>query len=149
MLLHLMRLSSTEQSTVGALYLDGVFACWTLEDPWRAEKIAAETRIHPGLYDLKLRVEGGLHLKYLDRYGDMHRGMIWLQDTPEFQWVYLHTGVNVRHTEGCVLVADTAHQNVTQDGLIASSRKAYRRIYPPIAEAIGSEGAAIRISDIA
>lgn len=150
MLLHLLRLSSTEESTLGALYMNGAFACWTLEDPWRAEKVAGVTRIHPGLYQLKLRVEGNMHLDYLKRYGEMHRGMLWLQDTAEFSYVYLHTGNAVRHSAGCVLVGDNVTEAATEAGQkIGASRRAYRRIYPPVAAAIKSgEGASIRISDV-
>ena len=145
-----MRLSSTEHSTMGALYIDGSFVCWTLEDPWRADKVAGITRIHPGLYRLKLRAEGGMHLQYLERYGEMHRGMLWLQDTPEFTWVYVHTGNEPRHSEGCVLVGNTVAGSATEGWTIGQSRRAYKRIYPRIAAAIKSGvGAQIRISDYA
>ena len=54
------------------------------------------------------------------------------------QHVKAHTGNTDEHTSGCLLVGDTQQQNVTKskDGFIGASVDAYKRIYPPIAEAI-------------
>jgi hypothetical protein len=48
------------------------------------KKVRGETRIRDELYDLALRIEGRLTQKYKERYGDMHRAMIWVKDVPEF-----------------------------------------------------------------
>ena len=61
--LHLMRISTGEESTTGALYIDGEFGCFTLEDTKRSKKIAGETRIPDGLYRIVLRNEGSLSKK--------------------------------------------------------------------------------------
>ena len=146
--LHLMRISSGRESTTGALYINGVFTCFTLEDTKRIRKVHGETRIPDGLYTLALRNEGVLTKKYSERYSDMHRGMIWLRDVAGFNWIYIHTGNKRGHTEGCILVGDTLINNQIGDGLVGKSRAAYQRIYPEIAQAIESgEEVTLRISN--
>ena len=147
--LNLMRMSTGAESTTGALYIDGEFACFTLEDTKRMKKVAGETRIPDGLFRIALRTEGGLTAKYTARYGSMHRGMLWLQDVPGFEWVYIHTGNKRGHTEGCLLVGDSLNNNQQADGFVGKSREAYQRIYPQIAGAIESgEKVTIRISNL-
>lgn len=146
--LHLIRISTSKESTIGAMYIDGVFACFTLGDTKRIKKIHGETRIPDGLYHLSLRNEGSLTRKYAKRYGAKHCGMIWLRDVPGFDYVYIHVGNKRGHTEGCILVGDLLNNNQIADGFVGSSRQAYERIYPQIAEAIRTrEGATIRISN--
>jgi hypothetical protein len=139
-----MRISSGNESTIGALYINGEFACFTLEDTKRIKKVHGETRIPDGLYTLDLRNEGRLTEKYANRYGDMHRGMLWLKDVPGFDWIYIHTGNKRGHTEGCILVGDTLNNNEIGDGFIGKSREAYTRIYPRLAQAIES-GEEVRV----
>ena len=148
--LQLIRFSTGNDSTTGVLYLDGEFACFTLEDTKRIKKIRGETRIPDGHYSLDLRKEGSLTLKYAKRYGNMHRGMLWLKKVSGFDWVYIHTGNKRGHTEGCILVGDSMNHNQISDGFIGKSREAYQRLYPRIAQAIESgEKVTIRISNLA
>ena len=156
MLLHLIRLSTSSESTLGALYIDGEFAAYSLEDTKRLKKVAGETRIPAGRYRVELRLEGGLHAKYRDRYGAggrmKHHGMLWLRDVPGFEYVYIHVGNKRGHTEGCILVGDTLNNNQRGNGFVGSSRDAYELIYPLIAGAILTgpyEAVWMRISDIA
>lgn len=147
--LQLMRISTGAESTSGSLYIDGEFACFVLEDTKRIKKVAGETRIPDGLYRIDLRQEGGLNRKYAERYGNMHHGMLWLQDVPGFEWVYIHTGNKRGHTEGCLLVGDSLNNNQLVDGFVGKSRDAYQRIYPKIADAIESgEKVTIRVSNL-
>ena len=99
--LTLYRLSTSEESTVGALYMNGEFAGWTLEDTKRIKKVAGETRVPAGLYEMKLRKEGGMHQKYRERFGRMHKGMLWLQNVPGFEWIYIHTGISAYLPKDC------------------------------------------------
>jgi hypothetical protein len=62
--------------------------------------------------------------------------MLWLQDVPGFEHILIHPGNRDDDTKGCILVGDSASQNITEEGSIGSSRNAYRRIYPPIAAAL-------------
>ncbi len=134
--LSVVRYSSGEESTLGMLLINGRFACYTLEDEERAIKVAGETRIPAGRYKVKLRTEGGHHQKYQQRYPDIHKGMLHITDVPNFTWILIHTGNDDDATAGCLLVGDGTNNNNIKDGFISSSRDAYKRIYPEIANAI-------------
>ncbi len=141
--LELVRYNTTAQATHGLLNLDGEFFCYTLEDPWHANKIDGETRIHPGLYRIELRPEGGMHGRYSARVSG-HKGMLWLRDTPEFKWVYIHIGNRPAHTEGCILVGD---QPGTDNNVLMSTQ-AYERLYAEVVDAAMVGGLQIRIREM-
>lgn len=143
----LTRFSSGSDDTLGLLHIEGKFQAFTLEDEFRTIKVSGETRIPAGSYRILLRNEGGLTKKYQQRFPDIHKGMLWLQDVPGFEWIYIHCGNKDEHTEGCILVGDTSQQNITEDGFIGGSSSAYRRIYPVIAEAIERERVTIEVRD--
>ena len=143
MQLELLRISSQRDSTNGILFdmsnNKRKFLCYTLEDEFRPieKKVMAETRIPAGCYRIILRKVGRIHNKYVERFGSMHKGTLWLQDVPNFQYILIHTGNNDEHTAGCILVGDTQSENISvEDGYIGKSTSAYKRIYPAIAEAI-------------
>lgn len=108
MKLNLFRYGHTLDSSGGALHVDGLFHCHTVEDEPREKKVYGETRIPAGTYEIKLRRAGGMHERYGKAY-PWHRGMLWLQDVPEFEWIYLHPGNYESQTDGCVLVGYSAH----------------------------------------
>ena len=152
MKLEVIRFSSQKDSTSGLLFdvTDGTkFLAYTLEDEYREEKVMSETRIPEGTYNIKLRKVGGFHSKYASKYGSMHKGMLHVQDVPGFEYILIHTGNTDEHTAGCLLVGDTQTQNITKskNGFIGSSVDVYKRIYPPIAEAL-ERGDAVIISYI-
>ena len=96
----------------------------------------AETRRPAGGYSRWLRREGGCHCRYTKKYGDMHKGMLHVQDVPNFKWILIHTGNTDEHTAGCLILGDSQENNVLmKDGFIGRSVQAYKRVYPPIAEA--------------
>ena len=140
MKLKVIRFSSQKDSTSGLLFdvTDGTkFLCYTLEDEHREEKVMAETRIPAGVYSILLRREGGFHGRYTKKYGDMHKGMLHVQDVPNFKWILIHTGNTDEHTAGCLILGDSQENNVLmKDGFIGKSVQAYKRVYPPIAEAL-------------
>ena len=72
----------------------------------------------------------------------MHKGMIHVQDVPGFNYILWHTGNTDEHTDGCLLLGDTSQQNITKAGFIGASTDAYKRVYPPIADAIEKDGEA-------
>ena len=102
MLVRLDRVLSKVNGTLGILHIDN-FNCFTLEDNYTETKIPGETRIPAGTYDVKLRAEGGMHKKYLTRYSDFYCGQWWLQDVPDFEWIYIHPGNYIRQSRGCIL----------------------------------------------
>ena len=139
MKLEVLRFSSHSDSTLGLLFdvTEGrKFLCFTLEDEARVTKVMAETRIPEGTYELKLRTVGGYHERYVKKYGSFHKGMIHVQDVPNFKYILWHTGNTDEHTAGCLLLGDTSQQNISKEGFIGASTAAYKRIYPNIAEAI-------------
>jgi hypothetical protein len=141
MKLEVLRFSSQKDSTNGILFnvTEGrEFLCYTLEDEYRDEKIKGETRIPAGTYKITLRTVGGFHGRYEKKYGEMHKGMLWVRDVPNFEYILIHTGNTDEHTAGCLLVGDTQQQNITKSksGFIGASVDAYKRIYPSIASAI-------------
>ena len=141
MKLEVLRFSSQKDSTNGVLFnvTEGrEFLCYTLEDEYRDKKIKGETRIPSGTYKITLRTVGGFHGRYEKKYGEMHKGMLWVRDVPNFEYILIHTGNTDEHTAGCLLVGDTQQQNITKSksGFIGASVDAYKRIYPSIASAI-------------
>ena len=140
MKLEVLRISSQKDSTNGILFdiTDGrKFLAYTLEDEYRDEKVMSETRIPSGTYKITLRTVGGFHSRYEAKYGDFHKGMLWVRDVPGFEYILIHTGNTDEHTAGCLLVGNSQNENITKkDGFIGSSVTAYKRIYPPIAKAL-------------
>ena len=140
MKLRVIRFSSQKDSTSGLLFdvtNETKFLCYTLEDERREEKVMAETRIPAGVYSILLRKEGGFHGRYTKKYGDMHKGMLHVQDVPNFKWILIHTGNTDEHTAGCLILGDSQENNLLmKDGFIGRSVQAYKRVYPPIAEAL-------------
>ena len=137
MRLRLERFSGGADSTLGALFIDNRFKCFTCEDQHQAaEKIHGETRVPAGTYWLQLRKEGGFHQRYAARFGDMHKGMIHLTSVPNFKYVLIHIGNDDDDTAGCLLVGMGARALGHGGGSVQSSTVAYKLIYPPIAAAL-------------
>lgn len=134
--LRLERFLSDDDTTLGSLYVDTRWVCFTCEDEFRPVKLAKETRISAGTYRLKLRAEGGFHERYLAKFGpQFHKGMIWLQDVPGYQWVLIHIGNTDEDTEGCLLVgagANAVHGSLS----ISNSLAAYQKLYPLVRDAL-------------
>lgn len=144
------RISTGDESTLGIMHdLNGPeFLCYTLEDQANEVKIAGETRIPAGRYEIKLRTEGGMHQRYGQRF-PWHKGMLWLQNVPGFEWIYIHVGNKDDDSEGCILVGDGQVSNVIERGQITSSVSAYKRLYNRIVKALEAEQVFIEIEDYA
>ena len=155
MKLQLLRINSGVDATSGVLFQvhpegDKTFLCYTLEDEHRDVKVMGETRIPAGTYDIKFRTVGGFHTRYLNRYGaGFHKGMLELQDVPNFKYILIHAGNTDEQTAGCILVGDSQNNNDIQtDSFIGSSRNAYKRIYPLVRDALlAGASATIEIID--
>jgi len=132
MILRLQRFFDDGTTTLGHLSLDGTFLCFTAEDTYRKVKVDGKTRIPNGIYKIGLRTEGGKHQKYLKKFPDFHKGMIWIQDIPDFEFVYFHVGNKASESEGCPLVgngANTSLDPTVPDAYVTSSTNCYTRIY--------------------
>ena len=151
--LEVLRISSQSDSTNGILFdtTGGVrkFLCYTLEDEHRDVKVMGETRIPAGTYNIEFRTVGGYHSRELKRYGSpFHKGMLELQDVPNFKYILIHAGNTDEQTAGCILVGDSQTNNdIKTDGFIGSSRNAYKRIYPLIRDELMA-GAKVEIEII-
>ncbi|MCK5644827.1 MAG: hypothetical protein KAJ19_28770 [Gammaproteobacteria bacterium] len=144
--LKLKRFSGADESTLGLIFVESGFFCYSLEDQHNEPKIKGETRIPAGRYQIILRNEGGMVTRYKKRFS-WHGGMLWLQDVPGFTFIYMHVGNKDDDSDGCILTGDGQVQNVTERGQVTSSVAAYRRLYEVITEALLSEEVWIKIYD--
>jgi len=134
-----VRYDSGSDSTLSVLAIpeEKEFLCYVLEDEHREVKIAGETRIPAGRYEILLRTAGSIHPKYADRFPDMHEGMLWLQDVPNFKWIYIHLGNNDDHSAGCLLTGtDPTPDTKEGGGTLRDSTSAYIKVYKRVLNAM-------------
>ena len=130
-----IRFNSKEDFTDGLLYINGEFKVYTLEDEERTIKVSGQTRIPNGRYKIALRTEGGFHNRYLKKYGaGFHKGMLWVKDVPNFEYILIHVGNTDDDTAGCLLTGMS--NNADAAGFIGGSTDAYKKIYPEISNAL-------------
>lgn len=159
MKLLVVRMISRKDFTIGCLYrvvrqttadptyisTERHWMCFTMEDEYRTKKVYGETRIPVGEYEIKLRTVGRHHARYRKKYPRIHRGMLWLQDVPNFEYILIHTGNTDDDTAGCLLVGQSADP---KRGIVGRSVRAYVEVYPVIARAIeAGERVTIRFED--
>jgi hypothetical protein len=113
MKLELKRLHRTNNSTIGELYVNGVFECYTLEDKEREVKIKNETAIDKGTY--KVIITPSNRFK---------RDLPLLLNVSNFEGVRIHSGNSNHDTEGCVLLGTTRSVD-----FIGNSRKAFNKLF--------------------
>lgn len=123
-----------KDSTAGLLFVDGKNIGFTLEDEQRNVKVMDETCIPKGVYEVKLRAEGGMHRRYSNRF-TFHKGMIHLQDVKDFSWIYIHVGNTEEHTSGCILVGRGCTYN-NGEYTVSSSVDAYTELYKHVLDAM-------------
>ena len=140
MKLEVLRISSQQDSTSGLLFditNERKFLCYTLEDEFRETKVMGETRIPAGTYRLSLREWGGFHERYAKRFRNLHKGMLWVRDVPDFTNILIHCGNTDEHTSGCLLLGQTQTSNrASPDGFVGRSTEAYVHVYPVVADAL-------------
>jgi hypothetical protein len=141
MKLVVLRYSDNGDSTLGLLFVDGKFECYILEDERREVKVAGETRIPAGRYQLMLRKHGGMHTRYQQRF-DFHGGMVEIVDVPGFTDVLFHIGNDGDDTAGCLLCGDGVNNNSIGAGRVSDSTGAYKRVYQKILPALHRGAAA-------
>ena len=126
-----------KDATNGLVFIDNLFECYSLEDQYQAQKVMHETCIPEGKYEIKLRTVGGFNERYSRKYPTMHRGMLWIQDVPGFEYILIHQGNNDEHTSGCLIIGDTQQDlDVNFNGMVGSSANAYKKLYPKVSGAI-------------
>lgn len=111
------------------------FVGFVCEDQHQEEKVRGETCIPALRYEIKLRNEGGMNKRYKNKwprrgYPEIHRGMLWLQEVPNFDWIYIHVGNTDDHTDGCLLFGyDCNHDPVEGGGSVGQSVDCYIALY--------------------
>ena len=140
------RFVSDADATISRVTVDGRFVCFGLEDEFREEKVVGETRIPAGTYRINLRTEGGFHQRYSRRFSDIHRGMLHIQDVPNFQFILIHCGNTDEDTKGCLLVGTQANTQPGDMSIIASTG-AYRRFYPLVVNPAAEDDLTITFVD--
>lgn len=114
--LYLLRFARTTRTTIGALYVDGVFECYVCEDRYRPPpepKVPGETCIPIGRYEVRIT--------HSPRFGVE---MPLLLNVPGFEGIRIHPGNGAGDTEGCLLPGRTA----LPDG-VGESRVAYHQLF--------------------
>ena len=151
MKLDVVRTQFGKDATNGMLFVNKVFEAFTLEDEVRDIKVMSETAIPLGEYEIKFRNIGGFDTKYKARYGStFHKGMLELQDVPNFKYILIHTGNTDQHTAGCLLIGETQQDlDKGKDGFVGGSGDAYKKFYPKVRDAlINEEKVTIKYSNI-
>jgi hypothetical protein len=142
MKLELKRYISGNEFTIGNLSIDGVYECKVIEDEYRQVKVMSETRIPDGEYEIKLRTFGGHHQKYKKK--PFHKGMLWLQDVPNFKDILIHIGNSPKDSSGCLLTVTNVDEKT---GVGTESTKAYDKMYKKVVAAFDrGEKVTIKIS---
>ena len=144
MKLELIRYCSNEVSTLGKLYIDGEFECFTIEDAHHDTKVHGKTRIPAGNYRVFLRRMGTsrFDLKYSTKFRELgdnwYVGMLQLDNVPGFEGVEMHIGNSAADTDGCILVGMKANRTANDEGsyTISYSGDAFKHFYPQVRSAL-------------
>ncbi len=142
MKLTLQREPSQNETTLGKLYVDGVYQCETLEDVVREQmgvpvaqwKVAGRTAIPAGTYQVQLTWSPRLSPKYENKLMPIITGV------EGFTGIRIHSGNTDDDTEGCVLVGK---ERVGNDRIV-ESRVAWHARYDKL-EAAWRQGEGITI----
>lgn len=140
--LRLSRYAVNAVSTLGKMYIDGEFQCYTLEDAHHVPKIHGKTRIPAGTYRVFLRKLGTSHFdpNYTRKFGsNWFHGMLQLESVPEFEGVEIHIGNSAADTDGCILVGQIAESHkLNSEGSMQlfQSSMAFEKFYPKLRDAL-------------
>lgn len=131
MRLTVFRVRFHETRTVGQLYIDNDFFCFTLEDkmrelpgyPVETWKVQDETAIPTGNYKITLEES--------PRFGP---DTLTINQVPGFKGIRIHAGNTEHHTEGCIILG----YRLNDDGTIrfGSTRPAVSDLKNKVRQAI-------------
>ena len=120
MLIEVKRFEFKDTHTVGKLYLDGIYECFTLEDAVRnGTKIIGKTAIPIGTY--KVIIDASTRFK---------QDMPHILDVPDFTGVRIHAGNTSADTDGCILLGSTW----AGKDFIGNSKIAYKKFFNKLKE---------------
>ncbi len=143
-MIELIRVYEGANSTLSHLYIDGLFACYVLEDRIRNKKIFGKTCIPEGVYPLKVNLSAGMNQRYAPKFGKRHMGMIEISKIPNFSLVFFHIGNFHSDTNGCPLMG-SYFKKEENDFMVLQSAMAYKLWYPVIMKKLLSGSPKIKI----
>lgn len=116
-----------EKTTLGDLYVNGVWECVTLEDKVRdGPKVYGETAIPEGKFEVRIT--------WSPRF---KRHLPLLIDVPGFDGIRIHPGNTHQDTQGCILVGEN-YKLVEGFPFLLHSVKAFDRLYTKLETAKNS-----------
>lgn len=122
--LYLRRKTLLPTRSLGELYWETAFDCFTLEDKYRdlstEKKVPGETAIPCGRYEVIIN--------YSKRF---KRRMPLLLNVPDFDGIRMHAGNTPEDTEGCPLLGRVLHQNQVYE-----SKKAFDAFFEKLDKSI-------------
>ena len=121
MKLDLIRELGTKGYTFGAIVVNGIYECHTLEDEVRDEKVYGQTAIPPGTY--------AVIISFSPRF---QRDLPLLVGVPHFEGVRIHPGNTAADTHGCILPGRTRD---VENGTVGASRVAFNALYEKLLDA--------------
>jgi hypothetical protein len=111
-------------STIGELYINDKWECYTLEDTVRdGKKVDGATAIPYGIYKV-----------IIDLSNRFKRMMPHILDVPNFSGVRIHNGNTSDQTEGCILVGQTKEKD-----FIGNSKTAFKILFDKIQKAVDNK----------
>jgi hypothetical protein len=130
--LRLVREPSREGATLGALYVDGVWHCWVLEDEIRERpgvevavwKVPTRTAIPAGRYRVVVSRSNRFSRAASQAAGrpvDVYTPE--LLEVPGFEGIRIHPGNTAADTDGCLITG-----RVRDDAKVLSSAVAYQAL---------------------
>lgn len=121
--LELKRKWFTPKSTIGELFVNGVFECFILEDRYRPgePKVYGKTAIPSGRYEVKITPSPRFK-----------RDLPLLLKVPGFEGVRIHPGNVPADTEGCLLPG-----KVRDTDRVLESRAAFEALFTKLKSASG------------
>lgn len=100
--LYIERGPSTPKSTIGKFYVNGIYECFTMEDPIRERKIATKTCIPAGRFRVK-RTMSKRFKRMLPLIFNRDDFSVVAPNGDRWEGVRIHPGNDADDTDGCIL----------------------------------------------
>lgn len=121
MLIEVKRFEFKDTYTVGKMYIDNIYECYTLEDVVRTgAKVNGQTAIPTGTYNL-----------IINHSNRFNRDLPLLENVPNFTGVRIHSGNTSADTDGCILLGTTW----SGQDFIGNSKVAYKKFFEKLQKA--------------
>lgn len=125
--LRLVRSNLNDERTIGSLYVNNVFECFTLEDRDRkleigGVKVKTKTAIPLGVYNVVITMS--------NRFKKL---LPLVENVPQFEGIRIHPGNTEADTEGCILVGTIRG---TEANAVLNSRATFAKLLPKLQAAI-------------